>query len=519
MLHNIFAFFKRLTTVVGLIVRLVRHRDLKPEVRFRMFFESAGGAFLKLGQILSLRHDLVPPAYAEELLHLLSHVKELSFEEMEKVFVQELGQNPKQFFAKFEEKAIASASISQVYRATLKTGEEVAVKIQRPSVAETFELDFILATFLGWLIGVFHLFDSLQIKDVVSEFVSWTKKELDFRQELHNAQALYAHSAAHPRTIIPRYFAEYSTKRVLVSEFLIDIFPLDNLLVELENHKDLAGTLKQNHQIDVEELAYYFVFDLMRQYYIDGFFHADPHPANVFFAPNNLLGYFDFGIIGQVGESRLNLARIIYGLSNQDLNFASKYFLAFTKRAVEQEIELVKKKEQETFLRYAKVIDKLEEIMIDNLRTDLEKILKPWYEAIEGGTFHHGHSSAVFSKLILKMRDYSIYLPSEVVIFFRTLVIAEMVALRLAPNFDIMRALNRFFATYSLGEIEREVIARTHQVPLGEKIDSTSHLSFEELRELKWREKEQLSFAKERLVNLICHYAEQYEEIRELLKS
>ncbi len=512
-------FFKRFWTITSISFRLLLDRKTKPEVRFRLFFERSGGAFVKLGQILSLRHDLIPPRYANELLNLLSKVKVAPYSAMRQVFIDEVGQPPELVFKEFETKPIASASISQVYRALLPDGTPVVVKIQRPGIKQIFEMDFLLARFFGRLASLFRIGSSFQIQDVVKEFIAWSRLELDFREELLNSQALARHSEDHPRTIIPHSYAEWSTERVLVSENMSEVFSVEKVLEEIERDPTHRERLELEHKINSEELAYYFVFDIMRQYFIDGFFHADPHPANLFFAKDNKLGYFDFGIIGRAGEARLDLLRIVYGIARRDLVFSSKYFLRFAKTAVANEVDLFKAKEPETYKRYAKVIEKVEEIMLDNLRTDLEGILAPWYAEREVSGYQHLTSSLVFSKMLLKTQDYQIYLPREVVIFFRTLVIADMVAVKLAPGFDIIRALNSFFETYPLALAEELIANKLNELRVPGEAESLSHVSFEQLLEIKQIEKEKLGLAKERLINTVSSYAEDYEEIRQLLKA
>ena len=142
-----------------------------------------------------------------------------------------------------------------------------------------------------------------------------------------------------------------------------------------------------------------------------------------------------------------------------------------------------------------------------------------WYEEKSRADYQHLSSSLVFSRMILKARDYQIYLPREVVIFFRTLVIADMVAVKLAPGFDILRALNLFFESYPLGVAEELIVAKTHDPKLETVTDPAAHLSFEELLEVKEAEREKLGAAKERLINIVAAYAEDYEEIRQLLKA
>ncbi|MEK7621798.1 MAG: AarF/UbiB family protein [Patescibacteria group bacterium] len=501
-------FLKRFWAIGRIGARLLLERGVSREVRLRFFFERAGGAFLKLGQILSLRHDLISPRYANELLNLLSRVAVSPDAAMRQVFIEELGLSPELAFKTFDPVPIASASISQVYRAVLIDGAKVVVKIQRPGVRQVFELDFTLARFISGLLSFLRVFDSFQVQDVVEEFILWSRRELNFREELLNSQALGHFSESEPRTIIPRVYPEWSTARVLVSEDMVDVLSVEVVL------EGLAHTPAER-----EELAYYFVFDIMRQYFIDGFFHADPHPANLFFTRDNRLGYFDFGLMGEVGTVRLDLLRIMEGMARRDLAFASKHFLYFGQALVSDKIDRFKEREPATYKRYAKVIGKVGEIMVDNLQADLEEILAPWYELRTVASEGPPTSSLVCSRLLLKLSDYQIHLPREIALFFRTLIIADIVAVRLAPDFDIIRALNNFFTAYPITVAEKLIREKTQAMEPEEVVDPTAHFSFEQLLELKEVEKEELGLAKEKLVNLIAAYAEDYEEIRQLLKA
>lgn len=503
-------FFLRLPRLVYLAGKLFFSRSLTPPVRLRLFFETSGGAFLKLGQILALRYDLLPESYTTELLNLLSQVAPASLDSMRAVFHQELGREPEKFFREFDPRPIASASVSQVYRARLPTGEPVAVKIQRPGVAEIFHTDIILVSILGRFLGLFSYFRSWQIQDLIDEFADWTRRELDFRLEARNAEMLFALGAAHDRTVLPKIYLPLCTRRVLVSEYLTQVWPVEIVLRQ-------PGRFAR--ELDLREMAYYFTTDMMRQYLIDGFFHADPHPANVFFLSNNRLGYFDFGIVGQAGEERLYLLRIVYGIQRRDLFFASRNFLGFTKSHFRAEADLFKEKDADSYERYRKVIDKIEEIMIDNLRLDLEELLAPWY-ALSGQTDAKRSAEAsiahVFAKMMARTRKYGVNLPRAAAIFFRTLVITGTVALRLDPAFDILEAFRRFFEKYPLYQAEEVIKGKLGQA-VAPALDPLAHLSFEAFLELKESESERLVVARERLGELVMSYAERYEEVRKLL--
>lgn len=517
-IREIWLFLQRLAQIIRLILRLVFFTGGPPEARFRAFFEQAGGAFIKLGQILSLRYDLLPPSYTTELLKLLSRVEVRPWLELEAVFVAEIGKKPEDFFRRFDHKPVASASISQVYRATLMTGEEVAVKIKRPGVDEVFTTDFALAYFLAGLAGTLGIFKAVNLSEAVSEFILWTRRELNFTYEAGNSETLREHAKRHPNTIIPKTFIELSTSRVLISEFMPAIYRLDKIIEGVDKNPNLRQDLIHKSRLDLSQMAYYFIIDGMRQYFIDGFFHADPHPANVFFMSDNRLGYFDFGIMGEVDARRSELLQIVHGIANHDLKAVSQAFLNYSKRSFNEEIEIFRRYNKADHARYERILAKIEEIITENFRDELGVILAPWYEErADIDDPYAASASVVFSKLLLRAESYSVYVPREMVVFFRSLIIADMVAIKLEPDFNMVKAFKLFFREFPLAEAERIIKTKSHEKELSGGIEPVAELDFEELMELKVAEKERLSLAAERLSDLVLYYAENYEEVRKML--
>lgn len=514
-------FLSRLTQIITLVGRLTFFTRGPREVRFRRFFEEAGGAFLKLGQILALRYDLLSPRYTRELLHLLSRVNVAPFHELEPVFIEEFGVPPAKYFKRFEPKVIASASISQVYRATLQNGEEVAVKIKRPGVDEAFATDFALASFLAGFLGLFRLVRSVNLEEAVTEFILWSRRELDFTFEAANAETLREHSRHHPNTVIPKVYRELSTSRVLITEFMTGIYRLDNVIANLDKNPNLRQDLLIRQRIDLSQMAYYFIVDGMRQYFIDGFFHADPHPANVFLLPDNRLGYFDFGIMGEVDSRRLELLKIVHGIATHNLSAVAAAFLSYSRRSFNEEIELFRRYRKADHDRYARILVKIEEIIAENFREELEVILAPWYEpstdSPDKAPDFSGSASIIFSKLLLRAESYSVYVPREMMIFFRSLIIADMVAMKLEPEFNMIKAFKLFFREFPLERAEELILAKSHESELTGGIETVTDLEYEELMELKVAERERLNLAAERLADLILYYAENYEEVRKML--
>src|SRR3989344_7751899 len=191
------------------------------------------------------------------------------------------------------------------------------------------------------------------------------------------------------------------------------VLRLDSIIGKLDKNPNLREDLIHNYRIDLSHLSYYFMADGMRQYFIDGFFHADPHPANVFFLSDNRLGYFDFGIMGEVGRERAELLKIIHGIAEGDLQAVSRSFLNFSKRGFEPDIELFRRHQKINYAKYSKVLQKIEEIITDNFRRELEIILAPWYNRPAGSSVYERSSSVIFSKLLFKAEEYSVYLPRE----------------------------------------------------------------------------------------------------------
>lgn len=517
-LAEFWLFVSRLATITGLLVRLLLSRRGRPEERFRLFFERAGGGFIKLGQILALRYDILPSRYTEELLKLLSRVEQEPFGSLEQVFIEELGERPATFFRKFNSNPIASASISQVYRATLHSGEEVAVKIKRPGIDYVFATDFALASILAGFIGLFGIVRSVNLEELVAEFIIWTKRELDFRFEAENAETLREHGRQHPNTIIPKTYLDISTSRVLITEYMSGIHRLDEVISKLDRNPNFRRDLLLHYRVDLSQMAYYFLIDGMRQYFIDGFFHADPHPANVFVASDNRLGYFDFGIMGQIDSRRLDLLKIVHGIANHNLKAVSEAFLSYSKRNMSEEIELFRRHRRPDHAKYERVLNRIEEIIADNFRQELEYILAPWYEELtEEGKEFKASAAAIFSKLLLKAESYSVYVPREMAIFFRSLIIADMVALKLDPQFKMIKAFKLFFQEFPLDKAEQIIEERSHERALEGEIDPITELDYEQLVELKAIERERLAVATERLSELVLYYAENYEEIRKML--
>ena len=354
------------------------------------------------------------------------------------------------------------------------------------------------------------------VQEVAADFISWTRSELDFTTEAKNADILYGHSLKHPRTVIPMQYLGLSTSRVLIQEFIDGGVAVKDIITGKANRQTLIKNM-----IDPDEMSFYLITESMRQYFIDGFFHADPHPANLLFLPENKLVYFDFGIVGESGGYRLIFLKILYAIANKDTDSLSEHFLKFGEKMMGEELENYLKMDIRRRGKAEKIFNKIKEIILKNLAADMKKIMQPWFEAVANSNASLKKKSAVtpFFNIIKKAEQYGTRLPKEVVLFFRALVILDMVALQVSPDFDMIKALNRFFSRHSLEEVEILIGKGEHEKEAGEKIIPLTDVDWEFFREISALEKERMLAARERIIDLIMHYAERYDEIRSMLKK
>jgi predicted unusual protein kinase regulating ubiquinone biosynthesis (AarF/ABC1/UbiB family) len=270
-------------------------------VRMRLAFEQLGGAWIKLGQMLALRFDLLPTAYCDELFKLLNQVAPFSYDEVREIVRQELGDEPETVYRSFEPGSFAAASIGQVHRAVLHSGEGVAVKVQRPGIRATLQADIDLMYAMTWVLDWTHLFGATRSREVIDEFARWTADELDYLVEARQAVLLWEHSRGEKLERIARVYRDYTTSRVLTTEF-IDGIPLIEIMIAKRegNVAYLDALAARGH--DLDRIVRHLDWNMLNQVYVFGYFHADLHPANLFVLEGDAIGYVDFGIVGQLPD-------------------------------------------------------------------------------------------------------------------------------------------------------------------------------------------------------------------------
>lgn len=269
--------------------------------------EALGPTYIKLGQLLSTRADLMPPPYMEALARLQDQVEPLSFDTIEELVNAELEVRMGTAFAEFDREPIAAASLAQVHRAELRTGREVAVKVQRPGIRETVTTDLeILGTLADLLDRHTEVGQQYRFTQLHAEFRRSLLRELDFQLEARNLERLAANLHRFPNLVVPRPVGDYTTPRLLTMD-----------LVQGRKITELGGyTL---FELDGADLAHELMSAYLHQILVDGFFHADPHPGNVLLTDDGRLALIDLGMTARLPSSmQERIVRLLTAVSRQD---------------------------------------------------------------------------------------------------------------------------------------------------------------------------------------------------------
>jgi ubiquinone biosynthesis protein len=398
--------------------REVRIERLTKPQGLRMAFEELGPTYIKLGQILSTRPDLIPMVFIQELSRLQDHVPAFSFDQVRKVIESEFGQSAENVFDSLEETPLASASIGQVHRAVLKDGEAVAVKFQRPGIRKIIEVDLEIMLHLATLAErhIEELAVHRPVK-IVEEFARTLEKEIDYKIEATNMERAARHFLDDPNVYIPKVYRETTTSRVLTTEF-IDGIKISNI-EELEN----AGLDRHLITTRGADLVLKQVFDHC-------FFHADPHPGNIFVLPENVICLLDFGMAGIVDrQTRDDFVDLVESIVHQNESRATHALLKLTYR------------EEEPDRR------QLEREVADFMGRHLYKPLKD----IELGK--------LLQQLLELATSFRLRIPADIFLMMKALGTVEGVGRMLDPEFDMIARATPFITRVKLERFKPERIA------------------------------------------------------------
>lgn len=343
-----------------------KNDNAKKAILLRRSLEKLGSIFIKLGQMLALRPDIIADVYCNELYKLLDRVPPFPIEEVEKIIYQELGSSTSELFDSFDFVPVASASFAQVHKAKLKNGSVVAVKVQRPNIRELVNLDLALLRKIAWIIDILFK-PSNKLSRIVEEFESWTKGELDYEIEAANIQKFNEIEGLVSNGIRgPKVYKKLSSTKILTMEF-IDGYSLTQIIQAKRNKDKLMLNKLKKVKFNGNGIIKDLIRNTLEMSHVHGFFHADPHPANIIFTNNGELIFIDFGIVGVMSKrERILILRYFRSMlsGNSDASFNSLVSLCEVPsmnniEVVKKEYDLLVKKlvatfEAETYLEQQK---------------------------------------------------------------------------------------------------------------------------------------------------------------------
>lgn len=500
----------RVQTETGYVVRLTG------PVRFRLFLEAMGGAFIKLGQGLALYQEVLPAGYAEELVRIKNKAIELPFRAMNGVFFKETGRWLEDLFVDLDKKPMTSTVTAQIYRGDLHDGTKVTVKIQRPYVKEIFEADYGVISFVLHLFSFFGLLSARKVDEVVASTVSWTRKSLSFIAEAKNADILFQHNLKHSSSIIPKQYLEFCTPRVLVQEFIDESVSLEDVIKYKKEKADLVG-----EEFDPIGVIECFINDELREYFIEGFFHAMPHPSNLVFTQNYTTVHLDFGIVGSAGGKRIILLKMLKALSEKDTSDFCANIFEFGDKLLQNEMEDYLKADISKRKQEEKILEKIKDVIFEDFKKDTTEVLNDWFVKLEDEEASIKEKSAAynFTKIYRKMAIYGIYLPREVDLFLRALFLLDTIGLMTSTKYNVVNSLNNFFSTHFVENLERYIITGECSKEISSRLISLTELDWEFFKESSASEKERIMAAREKISELITYYGEKYEEIGSMINK
>jgi len=366
--------------------------------RLRLMLQELGTTFIKFGQLLASRPDLVGEKISEELSQLHDDNPPVDYEEIKAMIETQLGGNIEEFFAEFSKKSLATASIAQVHEARLHSGERVAVKVQKPNIEDIVETDLSIMKFIANESDRFDTgFRHLNLPAVIHEFDRSIHKEMDFDNELMNIRHLNDNFIYNDKIIVPVIYPDYSTEKVLTMEY-VDGVKLSEVI---------AGDDPKYNKILIADRI---VRAYLKQLFLDGFFHADPHPGNIFITEDNAVCFIDFGMMGVLDdEFRQDLAELMINFSDHNIDGLINQLIR---------MDILNEKTD-----------------INLLKSDLNDLFSKYY-GIELSRFN-----GIIEDLLFLMQKYEVRLPNEFVLMARGLSMAENIGLRLDPNINVVEYL------------------------------------------------------------------------------
>jgi ubiquinone biosynthesis protein len=416
---------------VALLVRRVFGLPLNQDEyakRVRRALERLGTTYLKLGQYLAMRPDLLPLEVCKELSGLYEAVSPLEFQEVKTVVETELQGSLEQFFPVFHRNPVAAASVAQVHEAITRSDERVAVKIQRPGIQRIFASDIRNLRRVAALADALMSFKALSLEEVVEEFAGWTSREFDFLTEGRTADRLRHDATAHE--VVPIIYWELTTPKVLTMQFVEGMSLANIISLVNQGREDLV--LARLPHLDLPQAGRNMAHASLHQFFVRGFFHGDPHPGNVLILGDNSVAFVDFGIFGALSEYyREVLAGYIESLAVGNMNAAFRYF--------------------------SKLSTPTEETDLKAFEREATASIRRWYEASQhpASTVVERQMGKYFGEMLSAVRRHRLRMGLDTLLFWRAMSALDYSALSMSSHFDLLHELRVFFRKIRPGPFKR----------------------------------------------------------------
>lgn len=387
----------------------------------RRFCERLGITYIKLGQYLAMRFDVLPLEACRELSGLLEDVRPMPFATVRRILEEELGEAPEKIFAELESQPLAAASVAQVHRARAHDGELLAVKVQRPNLEQVFQADIGNLLLAAWVMDRLGVLGSTSVVAAVEEFSDFTGREMDFLTEGRTADRLRRNAASTEH--VPRIRWDLTTRRVISMEFVEGISMSSLCRMIEEGRHDEVQELLPN--ADLGTLTRNFIRASLRQLFLHGFFHADPHPGNILVRDDNSVAFVDFGIFGELTESeRKHCAGYVENVSLRRFDRA--------------------------FQHYLHMIDPTADADLEGFRAETLRLMNHWYDTAKDplASVVERHMGTFINNTLRLYSRFRIRLALDMLLYWRAIFLLDSTALRLAKHVDLLSEMEVFFAAH-----------------------------------------------------------------------
>lgn len=387
--------------------------------RLRRAFEELGPTFIKFGQVLSTRYDILPPNYVKELSKLQDEVPPFDYQTVLMQIERALQTSPEQVYRYIEETPLAAASIGQVHRATLHSGEEVIIKVKRPNIEELINTDLEILQSLAHFVEK-RIPESRKYNPTgfIEEFSRALRGELDYMKEAKNAETFKKDFKNQPQIIIPGIYWSYTTRNLLTMEYIQGI-----KITDIE-------ALKAHHH-DLKQIAEKLSNAYFQQIFEKHYYHADPHPGNILVTPGGSIAFLDFGIIGRLDQQILdNITSLLIALMNHNIN------------------------------AYIETLIDMELLSEDNITTSLRFEILDLIDHYYNTSLKNINTNALLQDLINMLTRYQGTIPTSIMLLSKTLTLLEEIGRKLNPEYNFAQLAEPYIKKLIEQKTQPKTLAR-----------------------------------------------------------